>query len=198
MPLTAAANEVTAPTKGDWKPVPEDLYQVVIKDVDEKIMKKFQSEEEDAFYKFSLVILDGANEESQHQSVSVFCTERWFAGNKKASPSKLVSLVKAVYGFYYPDLSVIELEAEDMTLPVINDLIGKQLRVTVKLNQDGTGNRITEFMAIKKELDVPDTITIARVPAKMLAKPGETKSVSKKSDSKESETEENHEPLPFD
>jgi hypothetical protein len=183
MPLTQTANPVEAPESRDWKPIPEDVYQVVIKDVDEKVMKKFQSEEEDAFYHFKFGILDGV-EEAKNQTVSTFCSRKWFSGNKKASPSKLVTLVKAVYAFYYPKLSVVELEADDMTIGTINDLIGKQLRVAVKLNADGTNNKITEFMAVKKEIEVPGDIVIQAVPNKMLAKPGDE---AKSKEAKESQ-----------
>lgn len=182
MPLNETAHGVEAPEQGDWKPIPEDTYQVVIKDIDEKFMKKYQSDEEDAFYHFKFAILDDG-EEVQGQIVSTFCARRWFSGNKKYSPSKLVGLVKAVYAHYYPKLSVVEVEAEDMTLPVINDLIGKQLRVVVKLNDDKTNNKVTDFMAIKKELGIPDEVVIAKVPKKMLPK------------NRQDDTEENLDPV---
>lgn len=169
MPLNETAHGVEAPEQGDWKPIPEDTYQVVIKDVDEKIMKKYKSDEDDAFYHFKFAILD-EGEEVQGQIVSTFCGRKWFGGSKKYSPSKLVSLVKAVYAHYYPKLSIVEIEAEDMTLPVINDLIGKQLRIIVKLNDDKTNNKVTDFMAVKKELEIPESVTIAKVPKKMLPK----------------------------
>jgi hypothetical protein len=171
MPLSDASNRVEAPENSqEWKPVAEDMYQVVIKDIDEKIMKKYQSEDEEAFYQFKLVILDG-DEESNLQSLNVFCSRKWFGGSKKAQPSKLVTLVKAVYAFYYPKLSVIELEADEMTPAVINDLIGKQIRVAVKINEAGTGNKVTEFMAVRKELAVPEDVKVAAVAKKHLAKP---------------------------
>ena len=86
-------------------------------------------------------------------------------------PSKLVTLIGAVYSFYYPRLSVIELEAEDITYQAINDLIGKQLRVMVKMNDEKTGNKIVQFMGIKKELPVPETVKVAAVSKKALARP---------------------------
>jgi hypothetical protein len=174
MPLNDTAHGVEAPENKDWNPIPEDIYQVVIKDIDEKIMKKFQSEEEDAFYHVKFTILDGEGE-AENQMVSCFCARKWFSGNKKMSPSKLVELVKAVYAFYYPKLSVVELEAEDMSIKVINDLIGKQLRINVKLNADGTNNKVSDFMAIKKELPIPEEVKVASVPKKVQGKPEEAK-----------------------
>lgn len=172
MPLNDTAHGVEAPENKDWNPIPEDIYQVVIKDIDEKIMKKFQSEEEDAFYHVKFTILDGEGE-AANQQVSCFCARKWFSGNKKMSPSKLVNLVKAVYAFYYPKLSVVELEAEDMSIKVINDLIGKQLRINVKLNADGTNNKVSDFMAIKKELPIPEEVKVASVPKKVQGKPSQ-------------------------
>lgn len=192
MPLTESANPVEAP-KSDFVPVPEDLYQVVISDVEEKIMPRYQAKNEDdveAFYKFKFVIINGEDEFSQEKVVSAFCTRKWFSGNKKVNPSKLVNLVKAVYAYYYPKLSVVELEADDMTPAVINDLIGKQLRVSVKLNEEGSANKITEFMAIKKELDVPETVKIASVAKKVLAKPSD-----EPSDPKKEEEDDNNPPF---
>jgi hypothetical protein len=173
MPLTSTANQVEAP-KSDFKPVPEDVYQVVIKDVDEKILPVFQAKSEDDVqvnYHFKFVILDGETADSKEQMVSAFCTNKWFGGNKRMQASKLVSLVKAVYAFYYPKLKVEDLTADEMTPAVINDLIGKQLRVSVKFNAEKTGNKVTEFMAIKKEIELPETVKLAEVAKKMLAKP---------------------------
>jgi hypothetical protein len=180
MPLTDTSMPVESPAGREWKPIPEDVYQVVVKDVEEKIMKKFQSEEEEAYYHFKFIILDGLDD-AKDAMVSTFCTRKWFAGNQRTKPSKLVNLVKALYAFYYPKLSVIELEADDMNVGVINDLIGKQLRITVKLNDDKTNNKITEFMAIKKELAVPETLNVADVPKKHLATPKSTDATNEES-----------------
>lgn len=184
MPLSDVANKVEAPENKEFQAIPEDVYQVVIKDVDEKIMKKFKSEEEEAFYQFKFAVLD-EGENIQGQSLVAYCSRKWFGGNKKMQPSKLVTLIGAIYSFYYPRLSVIELEAEDITYQAINDLIGKQLRVMVKMNEDKTGNKIVQFMGIKKELPVPETVKVAAVSKKALARPQTT-------------TNENHEELQDD
>lgn len=166
MPLTEVSNRVEAPENKGFVTLPEDVYQVVIKDIDEKIMTKYKSAEEDAFYQFKLAVLD-EGENIQGETINIFTSRKWFSGNKKAQPSKLVTLVKAVYAFYHPKLDVIELEADDMTLQVINDLIGKQMRVTIKVNEEKTGNKVTEFMAVKREIEIPSGIEIAKVSKKM-------------------------------
>lgn len=193
MPLTEVSNKVEAPESKGFTILPEDVYQVVIKDIDEKIMTKYKSAEEDAFYQFKFAVLD-EGEKIQGESINVFTSRKWFSGNKKAQPSKLVTLFKAVYAFYYPKLDIIELEADDITLQAINDLIGRQLRITVKLNDDKTGNKVTEFMAIKKEMDVPDTIKVATVSKKMSAKVSEPTN-SKHKELEDDEPKKEKEPL---
>lgn len=164
MPLQSTSSRVEAPAGQTFSVIPEDVYQVVVKDVDEKVMKKYQSDEDETFYVFKLAILGDVPAEILGQTVSIFATRKWFSGSKKASPSKLVNFVKAIYAYYYPKLSVVELEAEDMTPEVINDLIGKQLRITIKVKPraDGNGdtNNVTEFMSIKKELELPNEVKI--------------------------------------
>lgn len=195
MPLSSTSTRVEAPQGQEYSVIPEDVYQVVVKDIEEKTMKKFQSEDEDTFYQFKLMLLEG-DEKILGQSVSVFCTRKWFSGSKKASPSKLVTFVKAVYAHYYPKLSVIELEAEDMTPEVINDLIGKQLRITIKVKprSDGSGdtNNVTEFMAIKKELPLPEGVKL-EMPTEA-AQPGSDKTEAEKP---AEEKTENQSDIPF-
>jgi hypothetical protein len=156
---------VQAPPAKEWNPVPEDVYQVVIKDIDEKDMQKFQSTEMETFYLFKFVILEG-EEGVKNETLTAFVARKWFAGSTKGkktlNPSKLVNLVKAAYGFYYPKLDVSFLTADDMTAPVVNDLIGKQLRIAVKMNDDKTNNKVTDFMAIKKELEISSEIKVAQ------------------------------------
>lgn len=162
MPVKGIA-QVTAPSGNkEWTPVPEDVYQVVIADIIEKDGKKYQSDEDVVQYLFKLIILDEG--EQQKQQVSAFCSTSWFGGSggkKGYSPSKLVTIFKAIYGFYFPTISITDMEAEEAnSLMVQNALIGAQLRITVKLNDDKTGNKVTEFMSIKKELPVPEDVKL--------------------------------------
>lgn len=193
MPITEEFG-VEAPTQKEWLGVPAGVYQVVVKDIDLKDTTKYQSDEKQTQYLFKFVILDGENE-ANLQILTSFVSRSWFKGNSKKAfnPSKLVTIVEAIYAYYYPDLSVKELEAEDMTPPVINDLIGKQLKVVVKLNEDR--NKITEFLQIKAELDVPEEIKIAET--KLTAKPAAGLKANKSTKSSEEEKEEVKSDLPF-
>lgn len=181
MPITEGFGAESSGNK-EWKPVSEGVYQVVIKDIDVKEVKKYKSEKMTTQYLFKMVILDGDSEENQLQMVTAFVSRNWFKGaSKKAfNPSKLVTLTKALYSFYYPKLDVSLLEAEDMSEGVINDMIGKQLKVVVKLNEEETSSKVSDFMVIKKELDVPEEVKIAET--SLLSRP----KISKIADANES------------
>lgn len=153
MPVQGLA-KVTAPQQKEWTPVPEDVYQVVIADIVEKDGKKYKSDEDIVQYLFKLIILDEG--EQQKQMLTAFCSTSWFSGNKGMNPSKLVTIFKAVYGFYFPGINVTDMSAEEAdNLMNQNVLIGAQLKITVKMNDDKTGNKVTDFMSIKKELLIP-------------------------------------------
>lgn len=181
-----------------WEILPEDFYQVVVKDLDEKDIQKYGAAPGvlETKYLFKLTVLD----EGDFQGVTVtdFVTPKWFipeeAGkkNKKGeviSPSKLMSIFKAFYAYYHPDIDVNDLSAPSMSM--VNDLIGKQVRISVKVKgdkpeegeEDRRKNKITDYMVIKKELEVSDDIRVAKVaPAK------ESKSVVEEDDEEEEES----------
>lgn len=184
---------VESPPEKEWHPVPEDMYQVVIKDIDEKDVQKYKSTEMEVQFLFKFVILEG-EDKVKGESLSAFVARKWFSGSKSASPSKLVNLVKAVYGYYYPKLDISDLKASAMSAAVLNDLIGKQVRVSVKFNDDKTGNKITDFMSIKEELKVSEDIKIAS--PDLVAKPGE-ETPKKEEGEKPKREEEKDESIPF-
>jgi hypothetical protein len=153
MPVTGLAT-VSSPEGREWKPVPEDVYQVVIADITEKMGKKYKSDEDQVQYLFKFVILDEG--EAKGQTISAFCSTKWFTGRGELSSSKLVTIFKAVYGFYFKDIVVSDLKAVEINdLMLDNSLIGAQIKVTVKLTDDKSNNKITDFMSIKSELALP-------------------------------------------
>lgn len=159
MPVSGLA-QVTESAGRTWKPVAEDVYQVVIKDITEKTVKKYQSDEDTVQYLFKFVVLDEG--EFNQQMLTSFCSTSWFKGGVKGmNASKLVTIFRAVYGFYMPGIDVNSLKAAEVnSLMMQNVLIGTQLRVNVKLTDDKLGNKITDFMMIKKELPVPAEVII--------------------------------------
>lgn len=133
-------------------------------------------------YIFRFVVVDeGA---SQGLSISDFVTPTWFAElgkkNKKdepINPSKLVTILKALYGFYYPKLNVFNMSIP--SIGMINDLIGKQVRIAVKVKgdapvegeEDMRKNKITDYTVIKKELEVPEGVKVAKTAASRTSTP---------------------------
>ena len=165
MPITEEI-KVTAPVQKEWTAVPEDVYQVVIKDIVEKDVKAWEGDQMETKYLFKYVILSG---EVPHkgQMLTDFAYPKWFSGasERKMSPSKLVTIFKAIYGFYFPDIKVDEIPVEQVT-SLVNTLIGTQIRVNVKVREDEQ-NKITDYLVIKEELGVSEDIKIAETGKKV-------------------------------
>jgi hypothetical protein len=152
MPLQTPI-KVEQPTGEGYEPVPDGLYQVVIKDVKLHKSKKYESDEEEEQLLFSTTILN----KQIGKGIGIFARISWFNGVTKrgasVSASKLYSLVKAIYGFYHDKVDVDTLHADDVNMDFINDLLGKQVVLSVKLVNGK--NKITDFAVIEKELEVP-------------------------------------------
>jgi len=165
LPITEEI-KVTAPVQKEWTAVPEDVYQVVIKDIVEKDVKAWEGDQMETKYLFKYVILSG---EVPHkgQMLTDFAYPKWFSGasERKMSPSKLVTIFKAIYGFYFPDIKVDEIPVEQVT-SLVNTLIGTQIRVNVKVREDEQ-NKITDYLVIKEELGVSEDIKIAETGKKV-------------------------------
>ncbi len=151
MPVNEEINANTS--SGNFPPIPTDVYQVEIKDVSTVKSKKYQSTEEQTQLNFKFVILD----EGEHRGrfLQAWTTLTWFSGGGQRSPSKLYLLIKSVHDFYYKDKksgvsAVAEWTADMITSAVINDLIGKQLRVSS--SEIPTGGKVTAFMPVKSAL----------------------------------------------
>lgn len=132
--------------KGEFQPLQPDVYQVQIIDVEEREGTKYGSSDKIMQFMFKTAVVDG---DSKGQSLFIFTSQSWFGGGKGSNPSKLFNLIKAVYDHYEEDTdlnSVVEISDKE-----INGLIGKQLRVSVTVNNNNK-NKITGFMPIKKEI----------------------------------------------
>ena len=162
MPITGSV-KVTVPVGKEWKPVPEDIYQVVIKDIVEKDVKAYESDAIETKYLFKYVILDHQDDVVCYkQLLTDFAHPKWFSGDSKnkLSPSKLVTIFKSIYGFYFPDIKVEDIPADQVT-EMVNQLIGSQVRVAVKVKEDES-NKITDYLSVKEELEVPEDIKVAK------------------------------------
>jgi len=169
MPITGDV-KVTKPVGNrEWKPVPEDIYQVVVKDIMDKDVRVFGGAEDEleSKYLFKYVILDHVDDPTIHkQMLTDFVYPKWFSGDskKKLSPSKLITIFKSIYGFYFPDTKVEDIP-EDQVTDQVNQLIGSQVRIAVKVKEDES-NKITDYLVIKEELEVPEDVKIAEIKEK--------------------------------
>lgn len=136
---------VQARVGGDFSPIPADLYQVQIVDVDLVTqMNPFKGKEEELLnYKFAIL-----DEKQDGEGKDLRGRFLW----KRMSPtfndrSWALKLVKAIWG----DMSQEELKNFDFNTP-----IGKQVKVMVeeKPSRDGNAvfNNITSFVLAKKPL----------------------------------------------
>lgn len=127
-----------------FEPVPADVYQIQITDVEERETFKYGSttEKQMQFF-FKSEIVDG---DEIGKGIVFFTTQSWFDGGKAGAgkASKLYNLMKTVEGAKVADL-------EEISEVEINGLIGKQLRVTAEIT-DTNKNKVTGFLAAKKEI----------------------------------------------
>lgn len=149
MPITEDI-KITAPERAEYVPLPADVYQVQISDLEVRTGKKYMSEEEQQQILFKMLVVDKSD--NRGHGIGAFSTTRWFNGGKNMSPSKLFQIFTAVYAYYHKDIDLNEWYPEMVNMQAINDLIGKQLRITVNLTQDKK-NKITSFMPIREELE---------------------------------------------
>lgn len=161
---------------GGFPVLPEDFYQVVVKDFYDKDMQKYNAAPGVMETKYLLKLVVLTEGESKGITIVDFVTPSWFnevgKTNKEGAPitpSKLVNIFKAFYGFYNPKINVFDMSKPSSVM--INDLIGKQVRIAVKVKgevpnegeEDKRKNKISDYMVIKEELDIPDDIKIAVV-----------------------------------
>ena len=128
------------------------MYQVVINDIQIRETTKYMSTEKENQFLIKMMVLDEGKQIGQ--GIGCFASQKWFNGGKSMSPSKLYLLFTAVYGHYYEKVDISKWDASMVNTEAVNDLIGKQLRISVQLQTNGK-NKITTFLPIKKELPIP-------------------------------------------
>lgn len=147
MPLT---EDFQAKIGGEYKAVPADVYQIVLQDVE---LKKNQPKYKDPNTLVTQLLFkcQVLSEDENGHKLAFFTSDKWFAGGQSASPSKLFLVAKAVWDFYSPKSDILALKDSDINMAFINDLLNKQIRVTVAVTEQGK-NKVTTFMPIKKEI----------------------------------------------
>jgi hypothetical protein len=145
----------------NFEPLPADVYQVQITDVEEREGTKYGTQDKIMQFMFKAEVVEG---DEEGKRLVFFTSESWFNGGKNGSKaSKLYNLMKTVYG-----TNTVE-EMDEITDKEINGLIGQQVRLTVEVT-DKNRNKVAGFLPIKKtvkyhaeteavdpDLDVPFT-----------------------------------------
>lgn len=133
-------------------PLPEDIYQVQVTDVTMDIQTSPFTGEQGERLTWYLHILDEG--EYRGRQILAWTANKWFVNPKTGIKSTLFALAEGVFGGYGTKV--------DMDFGVSfnpNDLIGKQVRITVKQLDKGNGKttpKIAGYMPIKKELPKVD------------------------------------------
>ena len=136
----------------EFELLPEDVYQVEIVDVNEVIRNKYQSTEQETALRFKFKILEG-----KYKNRLLFKTisPKWNEGFEEGQPSNLYVL-----------MTTLGWKGGVPTAQDVNNLIGKQLRVLVKIKKGKKGeyNAIEEFIKtnklVEKEKEEDDAPTI--------------------------------------
>lgn len=124
--------------------MPEDIYPVVITDVELIEKKAYQSDDDIEQLKFTFSFLD---EEFKERKIWKDISPVMSVAKPGMNPSNFNVIYEAVYGRtpYQDQLTVI-------TPDTVNDFIGKELRLVIKqyTKQNGNiGNKVDGFMKLK-------------------------------------------------
>lgn len=137
----------------DFEPLPADVYQVQIIDVDEREGVKYGTQDEKVMqFMFKTQVVEG---EQKGKGLVVFTSESWFDGGKNSKPSKLFNLIRTIYSFY-KDKKIADMQV--ITDKDINGLVGKQIRLTVETTDAGK-NKVAGFLPIKEEIEYEAKVT---------------------------------------
>lgn len=138
--------------RDEYDVMPEDVYQVIIEDVNLEERQVYQSQDVEEVLNFKFTVL----EEGEFKGRKVWKKIRptLNAGWDGGSPSDLYELWKsAMKTLPTKEQLEVGLSGND-----VNKLIGQQIRVTLKIKTTQKGkeyNKIEGFMAVRTELAAP-------------------------------------------
>jgi hypothetical protein len=126
-------------TKKTFDPIPEGVYTFQVFDIEGYTDKAYQSDEDVDKYKFTFVLLDDEEfdgelngaQQARGRRIWKDCPIKWSPGSEGKNPSNLWLIASAAIGH--------ELTMEECRTLNVNSLIGKQLKIGVKVRrkQDG-------------------------------------------------------------
>lgn len=149
MPLNKNPDVSGASTK-KLPPLPGDMYQVQVLDVEEREGTAYGSGQPEMQLNFKLAVLD----DGPYYGRFLFATcSRKFVGGSK--PSNLFSLISALTSRQFTK-EEMQNPSAILTADFLNKLIGEQVRVTLiekdRANGEGKTNKITTYMSKKQDL----------------------------------------------
>lgn len=135
--------------------LPEDSYQCLIEKVELREGTKYMSAETEMQLLFYFRPLNVPEEYKDkllfYQTTTSFFNGKSDKAKSNLKASKLYTLIKTIYKHYKPDVKVDDMEPEEITDEVINELEGKQIMAIVKINASNK-NKVSDIMNIKEEI----------------------------------------------
>ena|SRR3990167_2710017 len=132
-------------TQKEYTILPEDTYEVVIHDIEDKERAVYQKPEEtEQVMQFVFRVVEG---EYKDEAVYLNVKPKLFQGNQGLSPSNLYQIFSAVN-----KKKLDEEDLEGINTESVNDLIGKNLRIVIKHSQTKDGqarHKIDGFLPTK-------------------------------------------------
>ena len=151
MPISGPVS-VTGQSSKQFAPMPVDVYQFEVMDIESKMGTKFQSEELEEKFSFTFVCVERGEFYGRRLWRE---TNTKFVGGQK--PSNLYGVLCGITGKTFS-----KEECEDPSFineSLLNGLIGKQIRLSVGQKQSQSGktvNTITSFLPVKEQLPAFD------------------------------------------
>lgn len=154
MPVSSST-QFKMPERQNYEAIPGDVYQVQVTDISEKLMPPYgkpfdiPDEEKETFINFEFTILDDGEYRGRKQWKAIRPVPPTPPEDSKFKPSWMYRFVSAINGMPMTYANGINWSAEQT-----NNLIGKQLRVTVTKTDKGdkSYNNITEVLSAKVQL----------------------------------------------
>lgn len=144
----------------EYPPIPKDVYQVQLIDVEQKEKANYDTRNKpeaeqvmETVLNFQYALLEGKDGEEELKGRRVWANfvPSYLYISSKNGKNKLYRTVEALLG---RELELKE-EAEGITGKMINDLIGKQCRLSIepKVKNDKTYDNITDWLKSNNDLE---------------------------------------------
>lgn len=135
-------HKLPEPERRVYEPMPDNVYQAQLVDVDLKQNRKFKSDEEETRLQFTFVII----EEGPYYGRRVWEDARQIV-SLRPKTSKLYDLIKSLTGKTFTE-EECKRYTEIVTPEFLNGMIGTQKRLALTTHVSQTGNKSNKIQAI--------------------------------------------------